>query len=73
MSEEKAILADDKHVVKATHHPVIWALGAIGILAVGGAIALAILGKPVPESVVALGSASVGALAGLLAPLNASK
>jgi len=50
------------------YHSVVWILGIIGICAIGGAIALAILAKPIPESVVALGAASVGALAGLLAP-----
>lgn len=47
---------------------VVWLLGVIGVISICGAIALSILGRPIPESVVALGAASVGALAGLLAP-----
>lgn len=47
---------------------VVWLLGVIGVISISGAITLAILGKGIPESVVALGAASVGALAGLLAP-----
>lgn len=43
-------------------------LGVVACLAIGGAIALAILGRQIPDILVGLGSASVGALAGLLAP-----
>ncbi len=50
------------------YHTVVRVLGAVSIMAAGGFIALAVLGKPIPESLVALGSASIGALAGLLAP-----
>src|SRR3990172_8732735 len=42
---------------------------ALAILsAVGGAILLAMNGRPVPEVLLAIGSGAVGALAGLLAP-----
>ena len=69
------VMPDDERVMP-THEKedipvyltVVWLLGTIGVISVCGAIALAILGKPIPDSVVALGSASVGALAGLLAP-----
>jgi hypothetical protein len=44
------------------------ALGAVVALAVMGAIALAIIGHSVPEILIALGSAAVGALAGLVSP-----
>lgn len=46
-------------------------VGALGLSVLGGvigAIVLAAYGKPIPELLVALGSAAVGALAGLLAP-----
>lgn len=47
---------------------VVWLLGVIGVISICGAIALAVLGRAIPESVVAMGAASIGALAGLLAP-----
>lgn len=50
------------------YHTVIKFLGSIGILAICGVIGLAVTGKPIPESVVALGSTVVGALVGVLAP-----
>lgn len=52
---------------------VIGALGLAVLLAVIGAIILAIAGKPIPELLTALGSAAVGALARLLAPSPAGK
>ena len=50
------------------YHTVVKVLGAVSIMAVAGFIGLAAFGKPIPEALVALGSAGVGALAGLLAP-----
>jgi len=47
---------------------VVAALGVAVVLAAAGAILLAALGSDVPELLIALGSAAVGALAGLLAP-----
>jgi len=47
---------------------VVGSLGAVVVLAVIGSIVLAALNKTSPEILVALGSAAVGALAGLLAP-----
>jgi hypothetical protein len=47
---------------------VVGTLGFMGIGAVLGAMLLAFTGKSTPEVVTALGSAAVGALAGLLAP-----
>jgi hypothetical protein len=52
---------------------VVAALGLAVLVGVIGAIVLAVLGKTVPEVLVALGSAAVGALAGLLAPSPASR
>lgn len=52
---------------------VVAALGLAVLAGVIGAIVLAIAGKPVSEVLVALGSASVGALAGLLVPSPAGK
>ena len=46
----------------------VMALAAVAVLAVLGGIALAIAGKPVPESMVALGGVALGALAGMVAP-----
>jgi hypothetical protein len=47
---------------------VVGSLGAAVLITLIGAILLVALGKQVPEVLVALGSAAVGALAGLLAP-----
>ncbi|NUN94320.1 MAG: hypothetical protein HUU04_11150 [Verrucomicrobiae bacterium] len=47
---------------------VVSALGLVALLAVGGAALLAYTGKSAPEGLIAIGSAAVGALAGLLAP-----
>ena len=47
---------------------VVGALGLAVLFTIFGLIALSALGKTVPEGLVALGSAAVGALAGLLAP-----
>jgi hypothetical protein len=43
-------------------------LGALALLALGGALALSAFGREAPQVAVALGSAAVGALAGLLTP-----
>ena len=42
--------------------------GRLLVIGVIGAIILAMAARPIPEVLVALGSAAVGALAGLLAP-----
>ncbi len=47
---------------------VVLALGLGVVVSILGALTLAFFGKPTPEVVTALGSACVGALAGLLAP-----
>ncbi|NLN87136.1 MAG: hypothetical protein GX133_05980 [Syntrophomonadaceae bacterium] len=50
------------------YHTVVRFLGALAVLNLGGIIALAILGRPIPDILVALGSGSLGALAGVLVP-----
>lgn len=67
MSEERVLPSHEKDDIPV-YHTVVKILGIIGILAIVGAIILAVLDRSIPESIVALGSASVGALAGLLAP-----
>ncbi len=52
---------------------IIGALGLVALLAMIGAIILAMSGKAIPDLLTALGSAAIGALAGLLAPSPASK
>ncbi len=49
---------------------VVGALGAIGLAAILGALILTAVGRgdQIPDVVTALGSAAIGALAGLLAP-----
>jgi len=47
---------------------VVGALGLVMIISVVGAIILGMAGKPTPDGLLALGSAAVGALAGLLVP-----
>jgi hypothetical protein len=44
-------------------------LGALALLALGGDMLLTALGREAPQVTVALGSAAVGALAGLLTPV----
>lgn len=46
----------------------IFTLGALSLLSLGGAMLLTALGHDAPQVTVALGSAAVGALAGLLTP-----
>lgn len=50
------------------YHTVVKVLGTVSIMAVAGLIGLAAFKLPIPEALVALGSAAVGSLAGLLAP-----
>jgi hypothetical protein len=45
-------------------------LGLIGLVAIVGGIWLTLAGRDIPDLIVALGSAAVGALAGLLAPTS---
>jgi len=52
---------------------VVGTLGLIALIAIIGAIVLTMTSKKIPDVLTALGSASVGALAGLLAPSPASK
>ena len=52
---------------------VVSALGLAVVLAVIGAVLLAALGNESPQILIALGSAAVGALAGLLAPSPSGK
>ncbi len=73
MSEDIRALPPHETEDIPIYHTVVRILGIIAILAIGGAIVLAVIGKPIPESVVALGSVSVGALAGLLAPSPGGK
>jgi hypothetical protein len=47
---------------------VVGALAGVAVSAVLGAIALAFIAVEAPEILIALGSAAIGALAGLLAP-----
>ncbi len=53
---------------KVVYRIVVGSLGAAVLIALMGSIILVALGKESPDVLVALGSASVGALAGLLAP-----
>ncbi len=52
---------------------VVLALGLIGLVAAIGGILLVSNDKTVPEILIALGSAAVGAMAGLLAPSPATQ
>jgi hypothetical protein len=47
---------------------VVIALGLVSVLALIGLFVMAFIGRTAPEGAVALGSAAIGALAGLLAP-----
>ena len=52
---------------------VVAVLGLTVVASVVGAIALAMSGQSTPEVIVALGSAAIGGLAGLLAPSPLSR
>jgi hypothetical protein len=67
-AETLARLAEPLRSDAWVYRLVVIALGLAALIAVGGTVALAFVGKPVPEALVAIGSAAVGALAGLLAP-----
>jgi hypothetical protein len=60
---EPAYLGD-----RAIYRIVVLALALVLLTAAVGAIVLGWNGKAMPESLIALGSAAIGALAGLLAP-----
>jgi len=47
---------------------IVAALGLTMVVSILGAIGLAMTGKPIPEVLVALGSAAIGGLAGFLVP-----
>jgi anti-sigma-K factor RskA len=53
---------------KMIYRTVVIALAGVALLAVIGALMLAIWKETVPDMVTALGSAAIGAMAGLLAP-----
>jgi hypothetical protein len=59
-----APLANDLWIYRVA----ICVLGALALIALGGALVLSALGREAPQVTVALGSAAVGALAGLLTP-----
>ena len=69
LEETKALM----ELTSVPYEPLIyrWAvivLGSLALIAIIGSIILALLGVDIPEVLVALGSAAVGALVGLFAP-----
>ena len=52
---------------------VIVVLGLTVVASLGGAIALAVAKQPIPEVIVALGSAAIGGLAGFLTPSHSNR
>jgi hypothetical protein len=52
---------------------VVFSLGLTVLLSLIGGVILALCGKDIPEVLVALGSAAIGALAGLLVPSSHAK
>lgn len=74
---EAAVKANPAEAIRAVAEPlpntmvyqiVVGSLGLVVILTIGGGIYLAAIGKSLPDGIVALAAAGVGALAGLLAP-----
>lgn len=55
------------------YRTVVLSLGFAVIFAIGGAIWITLVDKTTPDILIALGSAAVGALAGLLAPTPSEK
>ena len=72
MSETSALPPHDPEQTPV-YHTVVRILGTVAVLNVGGIITLAILGRPIPDILVALGSGSLGALAGVLTPAPGGK
>ena len=58
---------------KMIYRTVVIALAGVALLAVIGALVLAAYKQVVPDMVTALGSAAIGAMAGLLAPSPSAK
>lgn len=56
------------HSDKRFYQIVVWFLGLTMLTCTTGAISLAFCDKEIPDIVVAIGSAAIGALAGLFAP-----
>lgn len=67
MSEMNALPPHDP-VDLPVYLSVIKFLGLVTVLSIAGVITLALLDKPIPDVIVALGSGSLGALAGVLTP-----
>jgi len=67
--ERRAPLENDVWIYRM----VVGVLGAVLIIATLGGVVIAMVGRQVPEMVVALGSAAAGALAGLLVPSPAGR
>lgn len=65
---ETFALANPLRTDKVLYRMVVGSLGAAVLISLIGAIVLVAFGKTTPEVLVAIGSAAVGALAGLLAP-----
>lgn len=65
--------APDQQVDPLLYRLLVGGLVAAIILVISGAIALAWVGKVLPEGVIALGGAAVGGLVGLLVPSPANK
>ncbi len=63
ISQSRALESD-----KWCYRTAILALGAVVVFTVMGAIALTVISHAIPEILIALGSAAVGALAGLVTP-----
>lgn len=80
---EQDIVQPREVVTQATANPlqtdvwvyrmVVFSLGLTVLLALIGGVTLAIMGKTTPEVLIALGSAAIGALAGLLVPTPPTK
>ena len=58
---------------KSFYRIVVVSLGIVVVVAVIGGVILGLMGKTAPEMLLALGSAAVGALAGLLVPSPSAK
>ena len=68
-----ANIADPRQWDEWLYRMVVGALGLTILIALIGAIILSATGKTIPDVLTALGSAAVGALAGLLAPSPATR
>jgi hypothetical protein len=73
MAQPNVVGPSDPPTTRFIYRLVVVALFIVGVGGLTGILVLVYAGKTVPESVVALASTAIGAMAGLLAPSPATR